>query len=511
MVAEIVALERSKAMLEARVMYLTAALADRADGWFDPRDPVVDGRLSGAVVAAAELAPALKLAPVTAALRVDRACRLRDRLPLTLAAMSRGELHLGRVLAIDEATRPLEVDAAGRVERLVLPRAVRQTAGELRAALRRAVIVVDPGGAEERRKVAVRGRRVARYAREDGTAALEAVLSAVDTGEIYDLVDEVARRTKTAEDARSMDARRADALVWLVLGRDPQLGPQDSPPRPTGPDPAHHDSRDDDGFLPEGAPVRDDHDDHDALDDHDAHDHQTAHDDRDERGEGSCDGGDADGAEAGWSQWPDAAEAAWRDAALNGFDRAGEARVARISELAVLASSAMTCRRPQRPRWVTINQVRCDGTAVAVGELDGYGPLTHQAAPHLLYSGACRPPDPPSGRTPTPAQAATHDPPGWLDRDIRARDGTCRFPGCRQSARRGDVDHTIAFPAGATVRANLGVLCRRHHRIKHAGTWTVHQDERSRYTWTSTVTGRTYTTHPRGTTGTWQGATTWPH
>lgn len=491
LVEQIVRLERAKAVLEARVLALVAELADQVDGWVDQRDARIHDRLCGAALAAAELAPAelapaLRMAPVTAAFRVDRACRLRDRLPLTLAAMGRGELDLGRVLAIDEATRPLAVDAAGRVERMVLPRAVEQTAGELRAALRRAVIVVDPNGAEERRRVAVRGRRVSRYAREDGTSALEAVLSAVDTGEIYDLVDEVARRAAGPPgDDRSMDARRADALVRLVLGRDPHLGPTDPPPPPacgTGPDgfddpsppPSHaagpagpgapsapsptsvgdpdpddlpdadlahppanapggvaplggsravSDEPDlDERFPPEPPddlderfpPARDDDLDErfapeppDDLDEYlDGTAHRRARDaDREtdvtRRGEAAPSAHDPfrshrapDAEGAGWSQWPDAAESARRDEALNGFDVARAMRAARISDRASRALSAMTPRRSRRLRWVTVNPVYVDGTTVAVGELDGYGPITHQAAEHLLAGGACRAPGP---------------------------------------------------------------------------------------------------------------------
>ena len=564
LVDEIVELERAKAMIEARVMRLIADLSDRADGWIDQRDMRMSDRLGADSLAAAELAPALHLAPVTAGMRVERALRMRDQLPATLGVMAHGDLDLGRVLAIDEATRVLSVDAAQRVERMVLPKAVDQTAAELRAALRKAVIAVDPDGAEERRKAAVKGRRVSRYQREDGMSAFEAVLSAIDTGEVYDVVEEMARRMKTADDPRSMDARRADAFVWLVLGRDPHLGPEDigRPPDidPDDPDdpaepPAHPsawtpgcgddslpdepDEPDDldERFPPEppehgdesdpttGAssrgrgssdqPVnedgrgrhesgRDEPRDGESSDGESSED-QSVHQIDQVVGEGDTPGEDG----AGWSQWPDAPEAARRDGELTRFDRARDARRTRISELAVLSLSAMTCRHPQQLRWVAINTViRPGGATVRIGELEGYGPITSHAADHLVAAGAAQPPSPPSGREPTPTQAERHDPPGWLDTETRARDGTCRFPGCRVSAFRADVDHTIPHPRGKTVRDNIGALCRGHHRLKQAGTWRVSQDTAGSYTWTSTITGRRYTTYPRGTTGNWTGATT---
>ncbi len=62
-----------------------------------------------------------------------------------------------------------------------------------------------------------------------------------------------------------------------------------------------------------------------------------------------------------------------------------------------------------------------------------------------------------------------------LDRAVRARDVTCRFPGCRRSADSAgtDLDHTIPWPQGPTSAANLAVLCRRHHRLKHTPGWNV--------------------------------------
>jgi hypothetical protein len=146
---------------------------------------------------------------------------------------------------------------------------------------------------------------------------------------------------------------------------------------------------------------------------------------------------------------------------------------------------------------------------VLVGELQGFGPVTAEYAQHLLHNGAAVPPPRRSGREPTPAQARTHDPPGWLDTEIRARDGTCRYPGCARAAHRVDLDHTIPFPRGPTIAVNLGGLCRRHHNLKTARVWRLDQavDGTAAMTWTSQLTGRAYITHPRGQTGDWRGTT----
>ena len=84
-----------------------------------------------------------------------------------------------------------------------------------------------------------------------------------------------------------------------------------------------------------------------------------------------------------------------------------------------------------------------------------------------------------------------------LDRAVRARDVTCRFPGCRRSADSAgtDLDHTVPWPVGPTSAANLAVLCRRHHRLKHAAGWRVRLEQTGVMTWT-TPTGRHYRTDP---------------
>ena len=73
-----------------------------------------------------------------------------------------------------------------------------------------------------------------------------------------------------------------------------------------------------------------------------------------------------------------------------------------------------------------------------------------------------------------------------LRRHLRIRDQHCRFPGCRMSARRSDVDHTLDFALGGqTTGANLAHLCRRHHTLKHHTRWSVVQHPGGVLEWTS--------------------------
>jgi hypothetical protein len=80
---------------------------------------------------------------------------------------------------------------------------------------------------------------------------------------------------------------------------------------------------------------------------------------------------------------------------------------------------------------------------------------------------------------------------------LSARDRTCRFPGCSQSVRIGDVDHAIPWDEGGqTNPGNLGFLCRRHHRLKTQGGWRLESDSDGSCTWIS-PRGKRYFVPPR--------------
>jgi hypothetical protein len=52
---------------------------------------------------------------------------------------------------------------------------------------------------------------------------------------------------------------------------------------------------------------------------------------------------------------------------------------------------------------------------------------------------------------------------------VRARDLTCRAPGCDKPATVCDIDHTIPWPAGPTHAGNLKCLCRQWNRLAKEG------------------------------------------
>jgi hypothetical protein len=92
-----------------------------------------------------------------------------------------------------------------------------------------------------------------------------------------------------------------------------------------------------------------------------------------------------------------------------------------------------------------------------------------------------------------------YQPTAEVRRFVQARDRTCAFPGCTRPACRCDLDHVEPFNhdcpqhGGQTTKENLIPLCRHHHQIKTAGSFTVKVIVPGRSVeWTSQHTGRTY-------------------
>ena len=125
-----------------------------------------------------EISLALSLSRITALNQLAQAVMLRDVLPAGLGAWEQGVLDVLKVRAICDACLRVPVEHAAEVAARVLPRAGGQTVAQLRASLKRAVIAVDPEGANQRHREAEKKRRVNLYADEDGMATLSAYLTA---------------------------------------------------------------------------------------------------------------------------------------------------------------------------------------------------------------------------------------------------------------------------------------------------------------------------------------------
>ncbi|MDQ1726011.1 MAG: hypothetical protein QOK14_56 [Frankiaceae bacterium] len=164
-----------------------------------------------------EVGAALKLSNGASAKRVFVARTLQSRFPRMLALLSAGGVTWQHAQILCTDTRPLDDAAAHWVESRVLRKAGKQTIGEFKAAVHRAVIAADAELAAQRFAAAKAQRCVRFIPLANGMAIVESVLPAADAMTVWRGLDAVARRMKLDDpaDPRGIEARRADALTGL--------------------------------------------------------------------------------------------------------------------------------------------------------------------------------------------------------------------------------------------------------------------------------------------------------
>ena len=128
---------------------------------------------------------------------------------------------------------------------------------------------------------------------------------------------------------------------------------------------------------------------------------------------------------------------------------------------------------PRRGDLASVQQSLLNLTGSPPGPLHPRHPRDHQ--PSTPPGSAPPPPDDTPASTSPPGQAhpehqAGNDRiPTGVRRLVTLRRPWCEWPGCGHRATRCDLDHDLAWPAGATCGCDLGPVCRRHHRIKQLG------------------------------------------
>lgn len=213
----LVALEAVKSRVDAAQVRLLAAL-DTADT--SAERFVVD-----------DVSIALRMTRITAETRVTQARTIVASLPATLAAVEAGVITLSHATAVCAGAARLPVSEHARLEQLVLPRAATQTRTETVRSVNRAVLRVDPAGAERRHNRARADRSVTKHPEPDGMASLVFRGAATDVATVYARLDAAAHRlpagasgtggvgaggTGTA-DPRTLAQRRADLFVDALL------------------------------------------------------------------------------------------------------------------------------------------------------------------------------------------------------------------------------------------------------------------------------------------------------
>jgi hypothetical protein len=141
---------------------------------------------------------------------------------------------------------------------------------------------------------------------------------------------------------------------------------------------------------------------------------------------------------------------------------------------------------------VVAEQASVDGTGSQPGAVLGNeGQISAELVAELAKNAKLQPLVPPAG-PPEPR----YIPSAKLADFVRARDLTCRAPGCDRPAFDCDLDHTVAYQSGGWTHAsNLKALCRKHHLLKTFGGWRDKQLADGTVIWLL-PDGQTYVTMP---------------
>lgn len=148
---------------------------------------------------------------------------------------------------------------------------------------------------------------------------------------------------------------------------------------------------------------------------------------------------------------------------------------------------------------VVASEQTVNGDGALPGYLEGYGVIDAEQVRQLAAAASILIANPLT----SPVEALRYQPSAALERAVRCRDLTCRFPGCSRPAMVCDLDHTVPFnhqdptAGGRTTAENLKCLCRQHHRLKTFGGWHDEQLADGTVVWTS-PSGRIYRTSPAG-------------
>lgn len=142
---------------------------------------------------------------------------------------------------------------------------------------------------------------------------------------------------------------------------------------------------------------------------------------------------------------------------------------------------------------VVADQATLEGRAETPGHLFGADTLiSAELLREIAAAARLRPLIDPAGTPPEPR----YRPSAALADFIRARDLTCRAPGCDRPATDCDLDHTVPYRCGgATHASNMKALCRFHHILKTFWGWRDCQLPDGTVLW-RLPGGRTHVTSP---------------
>ncbi|MCC9203466.1 HNH endonuclease [Arthrobacter sp. zg-Y769] len=353
----------------------------------------------------------------------------------TLQNLEEGRLSYAHAQVILDQCQNVPAAEVPGFEADLLAAADGQTRAQFACKARRLREKKFPETVSKRHLTAFEQRKVTLDREEDGMSCLSAYLRAAEAQQIYTTLSTAARGEQAAGDSRTAVQLRADILAQLLMAGSRGLFTTPGTPDEAG-------TRDATGVRPGTG--------------HTSNDTGTAN-----RGE------DGTGLGSGSKGGPD-------------HPAGPDEGIVPRTEIMVLISAETLFGADDQP-----------------AELHGYGPISAEEARRLARNAV--------GWTGLAQDPKTREilgvgrrrkVPAGLRRWLRARDGTCRFSGCRVNAAVSDIDHTVDWARGGpTAQGNLEHLCRRHHRFKTLGFWKACQPAPGVIEWTS-PTGRVYRTEP---------------
>lgn len=232
LVAEIEALERSKARTEARLLEAYAALHTVEDLQLArlPRTPVP---LSADQIVTQEIACATGVGPAEVSRRLELATAPRRHRVLR-EHLRDGRVSLHRALQVVAETRALDDSVLPELETAVLapaPDGSKSSQRLFMSRLRRCVRSADQRCEEQRRCAAVRRRRVFGRLTDDGMGVFTVVAPGEVVVGVLDRVDGLARAARATGDERTLDQLRTDLLCDLALFGTVPASDRDTPRR----------------------------------------------------------------------------------------------------------------------------------------------------------------------------------------------------------------------------------------------------------------------------------------
>ena len=158
---------------------------------------------------------------------------------------------------------------------------------------------------------------------------------------------------------------------------------------------------------------------------------------------------------------------------------------ARRADALVGLCSARLARDPDQERATIVIHARAGaGSAVRTGsEIEGGGVAHPSTLERLLCAARVETVHEDADGRVVGVGRISRIPPAWLLRQVRYRDGGCRFPGCGTKAF--TQAHHIVFwrEGGATDLDNLATLCSWHHKLVHEYGWWIKGSAQSELRW----------------------------